>query len=164
MLRSWKVLHIYIFTIHEAKDEDVKILNKEDKAIAEKLEIDDKVYSLSKREAFITMKDHKDNFKNNPKCRLINPTKSELGKVSKQILTKVVTALRMKTRLNSWKNTESVIKWFENLENKDNLVFIQFDICEFYPNISEKLLKKSIRICQKIHKNNSSVYANYTSN
>ena len=76
----------------------LKILNKEDKAIAEKLEIDDKVYSLSKREAYITMKDHKDNFKNNPKCRLINPTKSELGKVSKQILTKVVTALRMKTQ------------------------------------------------------------------
>ena len=90
------------------------------------------------------MKDHKDNFMNNPKCRLINPTKSELGKVSKQILTKIVTALRMKTKMNSWKNTHSVIEWFEKLENKKNLVFIQFDIVEFYPSISEELLKKAL--------------------
>ena len=128
----------------KAKDAAVKKLNNEDKAIAKQLEIEDKVYSLSKREAFVTMKDHKDNFMNNPKCRLINPTKSELGKVSKQILTKIVTALRMKTKMNSWKNTHSVIEWFEKLENKKNLVFIQFDIVEFYPSISEELLKKAL--------------------
>ena len=121
----------------------------EDKALAEKLEIDDRVYSLSKREAFITLKDHKDNFENNPKCRLINPSKSELGKVSKKILTKIVTALRSRTNLNSWKNTDSVIKWFENLEDKKNLVFIQFDVCEFYPSISEELLKKALTYAKR---------------
>ena len=69
-------------------------------------------------------------------CRmiLISP------KVSKEILTRVVTLLRSKLKANSWKNTESVIKWFRKLENKKKLPFIQFDICEFYPSISETLL------------------------
>ena len=31
--------------------------------------------------AFITLKDYKENFNINPKCRLINPAKSELGKM-----------------------------------------------------------------------------------
>ncbi len=35
---------------------------------------------------FISLKDHKENFENNPKCRLINPAKSESGKLSKIIL------------------------------------------------------------------------------
>ena len=69
---------------------------------------------------------------NNPKCRLINPCKSELGKVSKKILSNAVSVLRSQTTLNNWKNTESVIEWFENLKNKNDLVFIQFDICELW--------------------------------
>ena len=33
-----------------------------------------------------TLKDHKENFNVNPECRLINPAKSELGKVAKTIV------------------------------------------------------------------------------
>ena len=130
-------------------DTVVKTLNKKDKEIAEELELDDRIYSITRRDAFITLKDHKDNFENNPKCRLINPSKSELGKVSKEILTRVVTLLRTKLKANSWKNTESVIKWFRNLENKKKLTFIQFDICEFYPSISETLLRKAIAFARR---------------
>ena len=36
------------------------------------------------------VKDTKPNFREAPSCRLINPTKSEIGKVSKQILSKLV--------------------------------------------------------------------------
>ena len=36
-----------------------------------------------------TPKDHKPNFGSNPKCRLINPTKTEIGKISKQILERI---------------------------------------------------------------------------
>jgi hypothetical protein len=43
---------------------------------------------MKKREAFITLKDHQENFENNPKCRLINPAKIESGKLSKVILDK----------------------------------------------------------------------------
>ena len=57
--------------------------------------------------------------------------------------------LRNQTTLNNWKNTESVIEWFESLENKNELVFIQFDICEFHPSISEKLLKNALEYAKR---------------
>ena len=80
----------------KAKDNDLNKLNKEDKTIAEELEIQDRLYAFQKREAFISIKDHKDNFQNNTKCRLINPAKSDLGKVSKKILTRIVTSVKQK--------------------------------------------------------------------
>ena len=57
---------------------------------------DERIYSLNMKECFITVKDHKDNYENNTKCRLLNPSKSELGKVSKIILSKIVWVLRKK--------------------------------------------------------------------
>ena len=42
-------------------------------------------------------------------------------------------------------NTQSVIKWFTNLENKSKLSFIQFDVCDFYPSITEPLLIRALR-------------------
>ena len=44
-----------------------------------------------------------------------------MGKVSKKILERIVTELREKTKLQSWKNTPTVIKWFKDLENKQDL-------------------------------------------
>ena len=125
-------------------DKVVDKVNSEDKKIAEELELDERIYAFSKRDAFITVKDHKDNFQNNTKCRLINPAKSDLGKVSKKILSRVVTALRKSSNLNQWKNPFAVIDWFKELENKDTLTFLLFDIVEYYPNITEELLKKAL--------------------
>ena len=51
------------------------MVTKEDISIANQLEIDDRVYSTSKREAFLTLKDQKPNYNNNPTFRLLNPTK-----------------------------------------------------------------------------------------
>ena len=48
--------------------------------IARKIHLEDRVNTTAKQEAFITLKDHKPNFANNPTCRLINPVKSEIGK------------------------------------------------------------------------------------
>ena len=56
-------------------------VSAEDKRIAEKLELSDRINVTAKREAFITLKDRKDNVRNKPTCRLINPCKPELGKV-----------------------------------------------------------------------------------
>ena len=55
----------------------------EDKRIAEELELSGRIDVTAKRETFITLKDHRENFRNKPTCRLINPCKPELGKVSK---------------------------------------------------------------------------------
>ena len=71
--------------------------------------MDDRIDITAQKQAFITLKDHKENFHNTPKCRLINPTKSEIGKISKQILENINTHTRTATKLNQWKNTNEVI-------------------------------------------------------
>ena len=46
-------------------------------------EILDRMDINSKDTCLITLKDHKDNFLNNLAVRLINPAKSELGRINK---------------------------------------------------------------------------------
>ena len=116
----------------------------EDRNLAQDLDVDDRLYSLNVQDCFISVKDHKDNFENNTQCRLLNPSKSELGKISKKILAKLVKVVREQTMFNHWENTTSVITWFKHLENKNNLSFLQFDIVEFYPSITENLLKRAL--------------------
>ena len=65
-------------------------INKEAKGIATDLELDDRIEITAERKAFISLKDHRKNFANNPSCRLINPAKSEIGLI-KQKLEKVKT-------------------------------------------------------------------------
>ena len=117
---------------------------EKDKEIAVDLELDDRIYKTAKKQAFITLKDHKPTFRNNPTCRLLNPTKPEIGKISKQILRKIVKIVRENSQLKQWENTDKVIEWFTNIQNKQSLTFIVFDICDFYPSISPELLKKSL--------------------
>ena len=68
----------------------------------------------------------------------------EIGMVSKQMLAKIVLAVKEKSHLVQWKNTDSVITWFKQLKNKERLKFIQFDVVDFYGSISEELLENSL--------------------
>ena len=61
-------------------------INLEAKHIAKKRQIADRVEGMARKPSYITIKDAKENFNINPKCRLINPAKSELGKVAKTIV------------------------------------------------------------------------------
>ena len=99
---------------------------------------------MKKREAFISLKHHKENFENNPKCRLINPAKCDSGKISKLILDKVNTHLRTILNANQWRNTQNVIEWFGNIEQKSRHSFISFDVVDFYPSITENLLDQAL--------------------
>lgn len=123
-----------------AAEEDI---TKEDKRIASDLKLSDRIDTLAKRQSFITLKDHKPNFVNKPTCRLINPCKSEIGAISKQILEKINTKVKQTSLLRSWKNSGDVIHWFQNADTR-NSSFVCFDVCEFYPSITEQLLKKAI--------------------
>ena len=98
-----------------ADDSITDTIHNETKDIADKLNISDRITTMAKKDAFITLKDHKTNFENNPKCRLINPAKSELGKVSKTFLDEINTKVHPLTNANQWKNTRLVIEWFKNL-------------------------------------------------
>ena len=120
--------------------------SKADLKIALELDIADRVHETSKQDCFLSLKDHKPNFQNNPKCRLINPTKTNLGRVSKQKLQRIVENVKKKTKLIQWKNTSAVIRWFKNIPNPNNkLTFIEFDIVDYYPSITKDLFEKAIK-------------------
>ena len=74
---------------------------------------------------------------------MINPSKSEVGRVSENYLNDIIADKSCKAEVNQWGNTATVINWFKNLLNKHKRKFIKFDIAEFYPSISENLLNKS---------------------
>ena len=93
---------------------------------------------------FITIKDHKENFLNNPKVRLINPAKNELGRISKTILDNINMKLFQATKINQWKNTVSAIKWFNSLKDKHLMKLVMFDIKNFYSSIIQDLLNKAL--------------------
>ena len=76
----------------------------------------------------MTLKDHKDNSRSNPTCRLINPSKNELREGNKQLPEKMNSDIIEKLQFNQWHNTDSVLKWFNNITDKSNCSFIQFDI------------------------------------
>ena len=119
-------------------------INEELRDITNNFSIGNRVDVMAKRDAFITIKDHKENFPSDVKCRLINPPKGELGKVSKVILDNINNNIRSATNVNQWKNSKSVIDWFQNIEGKPNNTFLSFDIVEFYPSITEDLLDRAI--------------------
>ena len=56
------------------------------------------------------------------KCRLINESKIQVGRISKD-----------KLRNNQWRNTPQVVSWFKKLKHKENQSFIEFDILEPKP-------------------------------
>ena len=80
--------------------------------------------------------------------RLLNPTKSEFGKISKPILQQISTNIRTALNVNQWQNSPEVTKWFKNIKNKNLNTFNVFDIQEFYPSIGEKLLKDVVLFAQ----------------
>ena len=73
----------------KAHPNTVRDIHVENKNMATKLGIDDRVVTTANKNAFITLKDHKPNFVNKPTCRLINRSKSEIGKISKEILDRI---------------------------------------------------------------------------
>ena len=105
-----KLLHDNITkTYKHGSEENISEINNELNHIANRLSIGNRIESMKKREAFISLKDHKKNFQNNPKCRLINPAKSDSGKISKSILDKLNTKLRSIFNVNHWGNMQNVI-------------------------------------------------------
>ena len=104
---------LLINNIYKAyKKSDSAILNKinrEAKISQKKYDIAERVDCFVKSNAFVTLKDHKENFQSNRKCRLINPAKNEIGKVSKFFIQNINTKVREISSTNQWRDTDSVI-------------------------------------------------------
>ena len=144
-----KRVYIYIsitksYAYRKAPSSAMSDILTTEKQIAESLDLDDRIDAFAEKEAFVTLKDHKPNFANNPSCRIINPAKSEIGIISQKILQRINSEVVKATGLNQWKNTHSVIEWFKNIQSKPTHSFICFDIIEFYPSITEDLLRKAL--------------------
>ena len=120
-------------------------INKEAKTIASELKLDDRIEQFNQRKAFVTLKYHKLNFKRDPKCRPINPAKSEIGIISKHYLELTNNKIREKIQVNQWRNTKSVIEWFKAIKSNCKSYFMMFGTVEFYPSISKELLSKAIK-------------------
>ena len=75
-------------------------INMEAKYIPKKIKLDDRIECLANTPAFITLKDHQENFRTVQPCRVINTSKSELGKISKTILEKVNKSLVDSLKVN----------------------------------------------------------------
>ena len=93
-----KIVKDNVTKTYKLTDNDViEEINFELSQITDNLSVSDRIETLASKEAFVTLKDHKENFETNPKYRLINPAKSELGKISKIILDDINTQIRNAT-------------------------------------------------------------------
>ena len=130
-------------------------INFKAKQIASKLKIDDRVRKLDENEAYVTIKDHKEGFPEKISLCLINPSKTDIGRISKQILDSLNNSILEKNKLNQWKNMSSVVEWYGNIKRKDQCSFAVFVVESFYPPISAKLLNEALSFAK--------LYYNFTS-
>ena len=129
----------------KAEDNISYAIATECRNLSRKPNVENHLPSTKLNPAFITIKDHKENFYNNTKCPLINLTKPEIGKVTKNIVDKMNVSIRCNADVDQWRSTKEVIRWFNNLENKEQLSYLTFDIVDFYPSITDYLLIKKLK-------------------
>ena len=60
----------------------MKKINTEAATIARKYELDDRIEAMAMKPAYLTLKDHKEDFPARLKFRLINPCKNNIGNVT----------------------------------------------------------------------------------
>ena len=124
-------------------------INKEALDLTAELKIADRVEIPPKKDAYITLKDHKDDFPNKIKCRLINPTKSNIGKISKQMIDKINNKIKENIDIKQLGNTDDAIQFFNDIENKDDKLFLICDIVDFYPSITIELFEKTLAFAKQ---------------
>ena len=131
------------------KENLVEIINSDSqKTIQDRNYKNKKIPKFTNSDAFITIKDHKKQFPNNIECRLLNPGKNHIGKISKAILERIVNEIKFKSKLIQWKNSHEVVDWFNNIKHKANKCFVNFDIVNFYPSIKHHHLKDAIEFAK----------------
>ena len=137
-------------TYKETDRGKVRSINYEATKIVEKLSIDNRVEKKQESQAFLTIKDQKEGFPQHVSCRLLNLSKTNIGKISKELLDKINSAILSGTKINRWKSTPFVITWFEKITHKQTSPFICFAVENFYPSISSNLFKESIEFARRL--------------
>ncbi|GAB1604561.1 hypothetical protein Ahia01_000737600 [Argonauta hians] len=132
-----------------AKYDDLTEINTIGYNIITKLNLESRTTPYAPSTPWITIKDHKPNFAVNLPTRLICPTKNDLAKISRIILSKTIPALRLKIKLTQWDYTKQVIEWFYALNKSIRTKFLQVDISNYYASITPELLNKALLLAKK---------------
>ena len=85
-------------------------IEREAKIISTTLHLEKRMECYVERPAFVSLKDHKKDFKHNTKCCLINPFKGEMGLVNKTFLEEINNKLNKHLCYNHWSSTSTVIE------------------------------------------------------
>ena len=48
-----------------------------------------------------------------------------------------------------WRNTAAVTEWFTKIDRKERATFFCFDVVDFYPSITEDLLKRALLFAEQ---------------
>ena len=104
---------------------------------------------MQEAEAFLTVKDQKERFPHTLTFRLINPSKSDIGKISQSLLDIINANILKQTNINQWKKSQ-VITSFKNIKSKKTLSSVNFDVENFYPSISIDLFTDAISYAKTI--------------
>ena len=64
---------------------------------------------MRENEEFITVRDHKRGFPHRVLCRFLNPSETNIGKISKVLLDKTNSTVLSSTKIKKWKSISSVI-------------------------------------------------------
>lgn len=149
---NWLLANNITKAYKREEENAVHTTNLKSKHIAKNLQLDDRINTTAKKEAFITLKDHELSFLNNPQRWLINPAEPEIGKISKQISDRANTAIRKSIKVNQWKNISVVIDWFSNTNNTYLYSFNNFDVVELYLSITPELLTSALDFASEYDK------------
>lgn len=97
--------------------------------------IDDRVHKLHKQQAFINVKDHKDNSTKNLQSRLFNLSKNSINYISKVILERTYkyTGNGNATEINQWKNIKDTINWFYKIKKVKRMPLYAIRCLQFLP-------------------------------
>ena len=136
-------------TYKKASEKIKERIEQSGKKFADDKGVLEKIGRNGDTECFITLKDHKPNFENHPKTRLINPSKNEIGRLSKVILDDINRKVQDALGVNQWKSTGKVLEWFKNIQGKSQYTFTVFDVKDFYPSIKESLLKEALNFAKQ---------------
>ena len=59
--------------------------------------------------------------------------------MSKEYIDSINKIITEKTNVNQWRKRDTVVTWFQNIQNKDISSFIKLDFVDFYSSISKDL-------------------------
>ena len=69
--------------------EIIEKIDSDAASLVQRINLDDRIEGIAPQPAFLTIKDHKPDFPNKLSFRVINPAKTNVGKISKEVLDRV---------------------------------------------------------------------------